>query len=113
MGEEDEVGMPGELDRATEALDEAYQGARATGYRAGSPQMQALELAEWDYRRARRRHWRARTQHPERGGDREDTLLDLREDNQQQIDLRDPVTHYPRPPAPQDSPPTPRAGEPG
>ena len=111
VGEAGDAGEPGERDRATRALDEAYERARAAGYRPGSPQMQALELAEQDYRRARRRHQRAQAQRPAQIEDRQDTVLDLGEDDQQ-VDLRDPVTQHPRPPRRRGGPPHPPAGEP-
>ena len=44
---------PDDLQRATDVLTDAYEQARAEGYQAGSPTMQAMGQAEQGYQRAR------------------------------------------------------------
>lgn len=44
-----------ERERAGQALQDAYEQARVTGYHSGSPQMRRLERAEGHYQQERQR----------------------------------------------------------
>lgn len=59
------MGSGGELGSARRRLSDAYDRARAVGYRPGSDQMRELAAAEQAYRQARLRDDRARAGGPD------------------------------------------------